>query len=76
MFFVLKKMWHSDIISSLLSPCSVFALSTVSHSIVPLPHLLRHKNNNYFLNAYRHIWLEIMHENTDYDSLLSVLTVK
>ncbi|XP_067335752.1 ryanodine receptor 3-like isoform X3 [Channa argus] len=42
--------------------------------MAPLYNLPRHKNNNYFLNAYRHIWLEIMHENTDYDSLLSMLT--
>ncbi|XP_067470582.1 ryanodine receptor 3-like isoform X7 [Thunnus thynnus] len=42
--------------------------------MAPLYNLPRHKNNNYFLNAYRHIWLEIMHENSDYDSLLSMLT--
>ncbi|KAM8737293.1 ryanodine receptor 3 isoform 5-T5 [Acanthopagrus schlegelii] len=42
--------------------------------MAPLYNLPRHTNNNYFLNAYRHIWLEIMHENTDYDSLLSMLT--
>ncbi|XP_071354116.1 ryanodine receptor 3-like isoform X1 [Trachinotus anak] len=42
--------------------------------MAPLYNLPRHKNNNYFLNAYRHIWLEIMHENADYDSLLSMLT--
>lgn len=65
---------HSDVIISLLSLYSAFVLSSVSHSIVPPS--LRHANNNYFLNAYRHIWLEIMHESTDYDSLLSMLTVK
>lgn len=58
---------------SLLCLCSVSILSSVSHSIVRRP--LRHKNNNYFLNSYRHIWLEIMHENADCDSLLSMLTV-
>ncbi|XP_027130695.1 ryanodine receptor 3 [Larimichthys crocea] len=42
--------------------------------MAPLYNLPRHTNNNYFLNAYRHIWLEIMHENTDHDSLLSMLT--
>uniref|UniRef100_A0A671X2K8 Ryanodine receptor 3 n=1 Tax=Sparus aurata TaxID=8175 RepID=A0A671X2K8_SPAAU len=42
--------------------------------MAPLYNLPRHANNNYFLNAYRHIWLEIMHESTDYDSLLSMLT--
>uniref|UniRef100_A0A3Q3GQL7 Ryanodine receptor 3 n=1 Tax=Labrus bergylta TaxID=56723 RepID=A0A3Q3GQL7_9LABR len=42
--------------------------------MAPLYNLPRHKNNNYFLKAYRHIWLEIMHENTGYDSLLSMLT--
>ncbi|XP_036397613.1 ryanodine receptor 3-like isoform X4 [Megalops cyprinoides] len=42
--------------------------------MAPLYNLPRHKNNNYFLNAYRHFWLEKMHENTDYDSLLSMLT--
>lgn len=64
---------HSDVFFSLLSHYSAFVLFSVSHFIVPHP--LRHTNNNYFLNAYRHIWLEIMHENTDYDSLLSMLTV-
>lgn len=64
---------HSDVNFSLLSLYSAFVLSSMSHFIVPHP--LRHTNNNYFLNAYRHIWLEIMHENTDYDSLLSMLTV-
>ncbi|KAM9788017.1 ryanodine receptor 3-like isoform 4-T4 [Syngnathus typhle] len=42
--------------------------------MAPLYNLPRDKNNNYFLNAYRHIWLEKMHENSDYDSLLSMLT--
>ncbi|XP_044021701.1 ryanodine receptor 3-like isoform X8 [Siniperca chuatsi] len=42
--------------------------------MAPLYNLPRHKNNNYFLNSYQHIWLEIMHENADYDSLLSMLT--
>ncbi|XP_072555327.1 ryanodine receptor 3 isoform X3 [Paramormyrops kingsleyae] len=42
--------------------------------MAPLYNLPRHKNNNYFLNSYRHFWLEKMHENTDYDSLLSMLT--
>lgn len=52
-----------------------FSLSSFfSHFIVPHPPL-RHTNNNYFLNAYQHIWLEIMHENTDCGSLLSTLTV-
>lgn len=37
---------------------------------------LRHTNNNYFLNAYQHIWLELKHENSDSGSLLSMLTVK
>lgn len=55
----------------LLSLYSAFALSSVSHFIVP--HSLRHTNNNYFLSAYQHIWLQIM--NTDYGSLLSMLTV-
>eukprot|EP00063_Salmo_salar_P056129 XP_014030964.1 PREDICTED: ryanodine receptor 3-like isoform X6 [Salmo salar] len=42
--------------------------------MAPLYNLPRHKSNNYFLNAYRRYWLEKMHENTDYDSLLSMLT--
>ncbi|KAK6307192.1 hypothetical protein J4Q44_G00223400 [Coregonus suidteri] len=43
--------------------------------MAPLYNLPRHKSNNYFLNAYQRYWLEKMHENTDYDSLLSMLTV-
>ncbi|XP_057715471.1 ryanodine receptor 3-like isoform X6 [Corythoichthys intestinalis] len=42
--------------------------------MAPLYNLPRDKNNIYFLNAYRHIWLEKMHENSDYDTLLSMLT--
>uniref|UniRef100_A0A3Q3W1X0 Uncharacterized protein n=2 Tax=Percomorphaceae TaxID=1489872 RepID=A0A3Q3W1X0_MOLML len=42
--------------------------------MAPLYNLPRHTNNNCFLNTYRHICLEIMHENTDYGSLLSMLT--
>lgn len=63
----------SNVIFSLLSLSSASVLSSMSHFIVPHP--LRHRNNNYFLNAYRHIWLEIMHENADCGSLLSMLTV-
>lgn len=49
-------------------------LSSLSLCIAPRPSS-RHTNNNYFLNAYQHIWLEIMRENADYGSLLSTLTV-
>ncbi|XP_071057732.1 ryanodine receptor 3-like [Pseudochaenichthys georgianus] len=42
--------------------------------MAPLYNLPRHKNNNYFLKAFRHIWLDIIYGNTDYDSLLSTLT--
>ncbi|XP_061698948.1 ryanodine receptor 3-like [Syngnathoides biaculeatus] len=42
--------------------------------MAPLYNLPRDKNNNYFLGAYQYIWLEKMHENSDYDSLLSMLT--
>ncbi|XP_077395752.1 ryanodine receptor 3-like isoform X3 [Festucalex cinctus] len=42
--------------------------------MAPLYNLPRDKNNNYFLNTYQHIWLEKMHENSDYDGLLSMLT--
>lgn len=65
----------SGVIFSPLSLFSVLALFSVLHSVVPLPHPIRHKTNNYFMNSYRHIWLGIMHENTDYGSLLSMLTV-
>uniref|UniRef100_A0A8B9RNK7 Ryanodine receptor 3 n=1 Tax=Astyanax mexicanus TaxID=7994 RepID=A0A8B9RNK7_ASTMX len=44
--------------------------------MAPLYNLPRHKINNYFLNSYRHFWLGKMHESTDYDSLLSMLTRK
>ncbi|KAL6478075.1 hypothetical protein MHYP_G00139100 [Metynnis hypsauchen] len=43
--------------------------------MAPLYNLPRHKINNYFLNSYRDLWLGKMHESTDYDSLLSMLTV-
>ncbi|XP_056914898.1 ryanodine receptor 3-like isoform X8 [Takifugu flavidus] len=42
--------------------------------MAPLYNLPRHTNNNYFLNAYQHIWLELNHENSDSGSLLSMLT--
>ncbi|KAG7269114.1 hypothetical protein CRUP_013378 [Coryphaenoides rupestris] len=43
--------------------------------MAPLYNLPRHKSNNLVLSAFRLYWLEQMHENTDYDSLLSMLTV-
>ncbi|XP_068195431.1 ryanodine receptor 3-like [Antennarius striatus] len=42
--------------------------------MAPLYNLPRYKTNNYFLNAYQIIWLEIMLEKSDYACLLSMLT--
>lgn len=71
--------WKADHESHVVHDCviCVFLFLSICCSL-PWSTLLfsfRHKTNNYFLNAYRHIWLEKMHERADYDSLLSMLTV-
>lgn len=64
------------VIFSFLSLCPVFFSSPEFHTLLYLYPPPRHTNNNYFLNAYQHIWLELNHENSDSGSLLSMLTVK
>lgn len=49
--------------------CVVFLHNTPSSS-------LRYKNNNYFLNGYREVWLERAFKVSSFDRLFSLLTVK
>lgn len=49
--------------------CVVFLHNTPSSS-------LRYKNNNYFLNGYREVWLERAFKASSFDRLFSLLTVK
>lgn len=49
--------------------CVVFLHNTPSSC-------LRYKNNNYFLNGYREVWLERAFKASSFDRLFSLLTVK
>lgn len=49
--------------------CVVFLHNTPSSSH-------RYKNNNYFLNGYREVWLERAFKASSFDRLFSLLTVK
>lgn len=60
----------------MIHDCVICVFFFCPFAVLNITLLFRHKINNYFLNAYRHIWLEKMHERADYDSLLSMLTVK
>lgn len=40
------------------------------------PPSLRYKNNNFFLNGYRYVWLEKCYQNSSFDRLFSLLTVR
>lgn len=52
-------------------------LFSVLFSCITLPHPpLRYKNNNYFLNGYREVWLERAFKASSFDRLFSLLTVK
>ncbi|XP_039597204.1 ryanodine receptor 3 isoform X6 [Polypterus senegalus] len=63
-----KAVWHK-----LLSKQRKRAV-VACFRMAPLYNLPRHKNNNYFLSSYQHIWLEKVLEKTDYDSLVFTLT--
>ncbi|XP_075469375.1 ryanodine receptor 3 isoform X3 [Ascaphus truei] len=63
-----KAVWHK-----LLSKQRKRAV-VACFRMAPLYNLPRHKINNFFLSSYQRIWLEKVHENSDYDSLILVLT--
>lgn len=50
--------------------------SVLFSCITPPHHPFRYKNNNYFLNGYREVWLERAFKASSFDRLFSLLTVK